>query len=279
MYARVWKRFFAFLIDAAVFAVIFWILSQMLSGATVPLVLLVIIWLYYALLESSPLQASLGKIIMNIKVVDRRGRRLTFWQATERILSKLITNITFYFGFFIAAFDKKKRTLHDRVSHSAVIVKNADFNPDLDDEEEAEEASLTLITVVSILLALAFVTMLLGLVALPQYQRTERHIQLSRVLTSLGQAARQQQKDASLPGADPREWQGEYNECKKINPQKLCCQGYELVLEPGGVTAQARSNGMDILYSLYYSFDGGPVTCQSDTAPGRELCASFTGAK
>ena len=53
MYASVWKRFVAFLIDAAVFAVIYWILSQMLSGGTVPLVLLVIIWLYYALLESS----------------------------------------------------------------------------------------------------------------------------------------------------------------------------------------------------------------------------------
>ncbi len=277
MYASVWKRFFAFLIDAAVFAVIFWILSQMLSGATAPLVLLVIIWLYYALLESSPLQASVGKIIMNIKVVDRRGRRLTFWQATERILSKLITNITFYFGFFIAAFDKKKRTLHDRVSHSAVIAKNAEFDPDL--EDETEEASLTLITVVSILLAVTFVTMLLGLVALPQYQRTERHIQLSRVLTALGQAARQQQKDASVPGVDPREWQGEYNGCQKINPQKLSCKGYELVLEPGGVTAQARSNGMDILYSLYYSFDGGPVICQSDTAPGRELCSAFTGAQ
>lgn len=278
MYASVWKRFFAFLIDAAVFAIIFWILSQLMSGATVPLVLLVIIWLYYALLESSPLQASLGKIIMNLKVVDRRGRRLTFWQATERILSKLITNITFYFGFFIAAFDKKKRTLHDRVSHSAVIIKDVEFDPGTEDDETMEDASLTFITVVSILLALTFVTMLLGLVALPQYQRTERHIQLSRVLTSLGQAARQQQKEASLPGVDPREWQGEYNGCQKINPQKLACKGYELVLEPGGVTAQARSEGMDILYSLYYSFDGGPVTCTSDTAPGRELCSAFSAS-
>lgn len=276
MYASVWKRFCAFLIDAAVFAVVFWILSQMLSGASVALVLLVIIWLYYALLESSPLQASLGKIIMNIKVVDRRGRRLTFWQATERILSKLITNLTFYFGFFIAAFDKKKRTLHDRVSHSAVISKNAEFDPGTENTVETEDASLTLITVVSILLALTFVTMLLGLVALPQYQRTERHIQLSRVLTALGQSARQQQKDASLPGVDPREWQGEYGGCKKINPQKLNCKDYELILEPGGVTAQVRSDGMDILYSLYYSFDGGPVTCTSATAPGRELCSLFT---
>ena len=111
----------------------------MKSYATVSLVLLVIIWLYYALLESSPLQASVGKILMGIKVVDRRGRRLSFWQATERIVSKLVTNVTFYFGFFVAAWDKKKRTLHDRISHSAVILKSAEFDPDAIEEEEDED--------------------------------------------------------------------------------------------------------------------------------------------
>lgn len=275
MYASVWKRFSAFLIDATIFAVLCWILAQMMNGANAALVMLVIIWLYYALLESSPLQASVGKIIMNIKVVDRRGRRLSFWQATERILSKLITNITFYFGFFIAAFDKKKRTLHDRVSHSAVIAGDAEFDPEADPEEEEEEVSLTLITVVSILLALAFVVMMLGLVALPQYQRTERHIQLSRVLTGLEQAAREQQKANIFLGKTQDAWQGEFNGCTQINPQKLACKGYELVLEPDGVTAQARTRGMDILYSLYYSFNGGPVTCEAASAPGHEICAVF----
>ena len=140
MYAGIGKRFFAFLIDALVFAVLYWALWQMMkSYATVSLVLLVIIWLYYALLESSPLQASVGKILMGIKVVDRRGRRLSFWQATERIVSKLVTNVTFYFGFFVAAWDKKKRTLHDRISHSAVILKSAEFDPDAIEEEEDED--------------------------------------------------------------------------------------------------------------------------------------------
>ena len=100
MYASVWKRFFAFIIDVFVFALLFWVLAQLMDNTSVTLVLLVLIWLYYALLESSPLQASVGKILMGIKVVDRRGRRLSFWQATERIISKLVTNVTFYFGFF-----------------------------------------------------------------------------------------------------------------------------------------------------------------------------------
>lgn len=172
MYAGIGKRFFAFLIDVLFFAVLYWVLWQMMkSYATVSLVLLVIIWLYYALLESSPLQASVGKILMGIKVVDRRGRRLSFWQATERIVSKLVTNVTFYFGFFVAAWDKKKRTLHDRISHSAVILKSAEFDPDAMEEED-EEASLTWITLVSVALAIVFVLLLLWGVALPQYQHT-----------------------------------------------------------------------------------------------------------
>ena len=56
MYASVWKRFFAFLIDAVVFLILFWVLAQLMDNASVSLVLLVIIWLYYALLESSPRQ-------------------------------------------------------------------------------------------------------------------------------------------------------------------------------------------------------------------------------
>lgn len=274
MYASVWKRFFAFLIDAAVFIVLFWVLSQMMNNASVSLVLLVIIWLYYALLESSPLQASVGKIIVGIKVVDRRGRRLTFWQATERIFSKLITNVTFYFGFFIAAFDKKKRTLHDRISHSIVVSKHADFNPDALEEEE-EETSLTFITVVSVVLALAFVALMVLAVALPQYQKTERHVQLSRVLTALDYAARKQLKESQTPGADPRIWLGEYKKCQKISPEKLSCDGFELLLEPGGVKASARNHAMDILYTLYYPFDSAPVTCTPLTPQGEEICSTL----
>ena len=272
MYASVWKRFFAFLIDAVVFVILFWVLAQLMDNASVSLVLLVIIWLYYALLESSPLQASLGKIIVGIKVVDRRGRRLTFWQATERIFSKLVTNVTFYFGFFIAAFDKKKRTLHDRISHSAVVSKRAEFDPDTLDDEEEEEESLTFITLSSVLLALAFVALIVLAVALPQYQKTERHVQLSRVLTVLDYAARKQLKDAQKPGVDPRVWLGDYPKCQKISPEKLSCPGFELVLEPGGVKAAARNHAMDTLYTLYYPFDGGPVECTPLTPQGEEMC-------
>ena len=127
MYVSIWKRFWAFMIDLAVFVVVFFLLAQMLNDFTVSLVLLVIIWLYYALLESSPWQASLGKRLMGLKVVDKRGRRLSFSKATKRLLVRLVTNIAFYIGFFTAAFDKHKETLHDKMSHSFVISKDRTY--------------------------------------------------------------------------------------------------------------------------------------------------------
>lgn len=174
MHASIWKRFWAFVIDVIVFAVLFWALAQLIDNFTVSLLLLVLIWLYYALMESSPWQASLGKRIMGLKVVDKRGRRLTFGKATKRLLSRLITNFTFYFGFFSAAFDKQNKTLHDRLSKSLVVEKDVPFDPKHYSEED--EPVLTMVTVVSVLLALVFVLLLVWWVVLPQYQNFDAKI-------------------------------------------------------------------------------------------------------
>ncbi|MBQ7908552.1 MAG: RDD family protein [Elusimicrobiaceae bacterium] len=174
MHASVWKRFWAFVIDVIVFAILFWALAQLIDNFTLSLLLLVIIWLYYALLESSPWQASLGKRLLGLKVVDKRGRRLSFGKATKRLLSRLITNFTFYFGFFSAAFDKQNKTLHDRMSKSLVVEKDIPFDPDHFQEED--EPVFTFVTVVSVLLALIFVSLLVWWVVLPQYQRFDAKV-------------------------------------------------------------------------------------------------------
>ena len=98
-------------------------------------------------------------------------------------------------------------------------------------------------------------------------------MQLSRVLSILDSATRQQMTAVSFPGVDPRQWQTEVPGCEKLNPQKLICKGFELIVEPGGITAQARSAGMDILYTLHLPFEGGPVSCRAFQPAGEDLCA------
>ncbi len=183
MHASIWKRFWAFVIDVLIFAILFWILAQLIDNFTLSLLMLVIVWLYYALLESSPQQASLGKQLLGLKVVDKRGQRLSFGKATKRLLSRLVTNFTFYFGFFSAAFDKQNQTLHDRLSKSLVVEKDTPFDPDHYVEED--EPVLTLVTVISVLLAVVFVSLLVWWVVLPQYQNFHEKVSLAPMSDNL----------------------------------------------------------------------------------------------
>ena len=183
MNASIWKRFWAFVIDVLVFVSLFWLLAQVMDNFSLSVVLLVLIWLYYAFLESSPWQASLGKRVMGLKVVDKRGRRLSFSKASRRLLSRIFTNFTFYFGFFCAAFDPQKQTLHDKLSKSRVISKNSAFDPDNFNEED--EPTLTMITLVSVLLALVFVSLLVWWVVLPQYQQFDAKVKAGQTIQNL----------------------------------------------------------------------------------------------
>lgn len=275
MYVSVWKRLWAFLIDLAVFAVIFWALAQLMNEFTVSLVLLVIIWLYYALLESSAWQASLGKRVMGLKVVDKRGRRLTFWKATKRMLSRIVTNFTFYFGFFTAAFDKHRETLHDRLSKSVVISKYADFNPE--DYKDPEENSLTLVTVTSILLAVVFVVGLLGLVVLPQYQKIGDRVNASRIIENLNAASANRPARLKEAGKKkPEAWLKSYTGC--INDAKdkftLDCNGYRMTLQKDGISAVSRLANWDH-YTLFKSYETGKITCSSESKKAVKFCKSL----
>lgn len=89
--------------------------------------IILIIWaiqiLYYAFMESSKYQASLGKMAMGIKVVDLNGDRITFGKAFLRSIGKIISASVFYIGFLMAAFTEKKQGLHDMIASTLVVKK------------------------------------------------------------------------------------------------------------------------------------------------------------
>ncbi|MBT1703098.1 RDD family protein [Chryseosolibacter indicus] len=79
--------------------------------------------LYYAFMESSKFQGSLGKMAMGIKVVDMNGERITFGKAFLRSIGKIISGTIFYIGFLMAAFTEKKQGLHDMIASTLVLKK------------------------------------------------------------------------------------------------------------------------------------------------------------
>jgi uncharacterized RDD family membrane protein YckC len=77
-------------------------------------------WLYFALMESSPAQATLGKMALSIFVTDNRGKRLTFGRATGRYFAKIISGIILGIGYFMAGWTERKRSLHDMIASTLV---------------------------------------------------------------------------------------------------------------------------------------------------------------
>ena len=81
-------------------------------------------WLYYALMESSKYQASLGKMALGIKVVGANGEKISFGRATGRTFAKFISHMILYFGDYMAGFTEKRQGLHDLMCATYVVDKN-----------------------------------------------------------------------------------------------------------------------------------------------------------
>jgi len=81
-------------------------------------------WLYYALMESSSWQATLGKRALGLQVTDLAGHRVSFGRASGRHFAKIISGqFTFMIGYIMAGFTEKKQALHDMIAGCLVIRK------------------------------------------------------------------------------------------------------------------------------------------------------------
>ena len=79
-------------------------------------------WLYEALMESSSRQATLGKMIFQMKVTDLSGNRISFARATGRYFAKWLSGLTLFIGYIIAGFTERKQALHDMVAGTLVRI-------------------------------------------------------------------------------------------------------------------------------------------------------------
>ncbi|MFB6212399.1 MAG: RDD family protein [Candidatus Magasanikbacteria bacterium] len=78
-------------------------------------------WIYYAGMESSELQATIGKQVMNLKVTDLDEKRVSFLKATARHFSKILSVLSLGVGFLMIIFTEKKQALHDMVANCVIL--------------------------------------------------------------------------------------------------------------------------------------------------------------
>ncbi|HEV3253574.1 MAG TPA: RDD family protein [Candidatus Acidoferrales bacterium] len=145
-YAGFWLRFVAIIIDGIVlgvvlgipFAVVMTAMGVSFIGVSRPeemagpfigvfalfeIIIFAGQWLYYALMESSSWQATLGKKALGLYVTDMNGQRITFGRATGRYFGKLISGMILLIGYMMAGFTEKKQALHDIMAGCLVLRK------------------------------------------------------------------------------------------------------------------------------------------------------------
>ena len=82
-------------------------------------------WLYHAKMESSAWQATLGKKVLNLRVTDLNGARVTFGRASGRHFAKIITGlIPLGVGFMLAGLTERRQALHDMIASCLVLRDN-----------------------------------------------------------------------------------------------------------------------------------------------------------
>ena len=152
-YAGFWLRFVAYIIDDMIMGVVGFLISIPFIGGIVfsaigignnpddtenmvkgiagilgsvfglMVVVVILGWLYFALMESSKSQATLGKMALGLKVTDLEGNKVSFARATGRYFGKIISGMILYIGYILAGLTEKKQALHDMMASCLVVRK------------------------------------------------------------------------------------------------------------------------------------------------------------
>ena len=150
-YAGFWWRFLAYIIDDLIIGAVSWIFALpilaifgismysfseagmnpddaelllipiIMAGSSIGFLAIIVQWLYFALMESSKHQGTLGKIVLKINVTDVEGNRINFARATGRHFSKILSGMILMIGYIMAGFTEKKQALHDILASCYVI--------------------------------------------------------------------------------------------------------------------------------------------------------------
>ena len=102
-YGGFWVRVLAWIIDAMIVGLVFPIAFAAGPGFHVVGFGLGFFggWLYEALLTSSSLQATLGKLILGMRVTDLQGQRISFARATGRHFAKYLSTMILGIGYLM----------------------------------------------------------------------------------------------------------------------------------------------------------------------------------
>ena len=130
-YAGFWVRLIAASVDVMVISIIVYGFSSFINRlfyedfylfyGTLLSILIAIV--YHAHLESSVSQATIGKQVLGIKVMDLEGNRISFKKALDMYIVKITVGILPIVGQIPIVSSKKKQSIHDMAAGTVVVFK------------------------------------------------------------------------------------------------------------------------------------------------------------
>ena len=308
MYAGVWKRVAAYLIDYLILnavmyvvnvIIIFFLLRHGFSPKSAliiffpPILFLAVFILYYGWMESSRWQATIGKRLLKLKVTNLNGERLSFARAAGRNAGKILSSLFLGLGFLNALWNPRKQCLHDILCDCVVL--NANSHPTKEELNAQAEPPATntprwLIITGCILIPALIIAIAIGR-AMPDISVKQELQQISSVAQLMQVAAQSQQmraywKDPYAPYWTWLEaWPAGAIESPSfctagpqpetpVNGYEGCggADGWAVTLGENEVTAW-RVNHMPYKYNLKLSYEpNSTITCQADTLSGMRVC-------
>lgn len=142
-YAGIWPRLAAKILDGLIFGFAAAIIIGVAAAVLVPLIaknqnqagifILILVGLiavvvfgisFYQIYCLPTYGGTPGKRIMNIKVVTADGGPISWGRAFGRFFAEMLNGfIPFWIGYIIAIFDAQKRTVHDHIAGTRVVVR------------------------------------------------------------------------------------------------------------------------------------------------------------
>jgi uncharacterized RDD family membrane protein YckC len=119
-YGGFWIRVLAYFVDA-ILLLIASVVLRLILGTLGAFVGVFVGWLYFALMESSASQATIGKNVCGLRVTDESGHRISFGRATGRYFAKILSALIFLIGFMMVGWTRRKQGLHDLIASTVVL--------------------------------------------------------------------------------------------------------------------------------------------------------------
>ena len=136
-YAGFWIRFVAKFVDGVIVGVPGWVLQFGASAflqddPNVAMIAMLVGWLISFILQlaysvwlTGKYGATVGKMACGLRVVTPSGQKISYGVACGRFFAEIVSGMILYVGYFMAAFDEEKRSLHDRICNTRVIRRRA----------------------------------------------------------------------------------------------------------------------------------------------------------